>query len=150
MVISFSSFQCKRAHPPEVESIEAVKPLGAWGASITMTEKDMFYRDYTMDFVVPPPAVPILTDPITHKQFKVPTSPNEHAILKMFKFYGIDINKTYQCPACPLKADMRTLLPHLNNDQGINVFMIEGYENRFESHGWNFKQLGEWLESLGC
>ena len=164
MVISFSSFQCKRAHPPHLEDvikirerrerrierrrIEDVKPLRAYGKSEFTSYLDYKYIPWDGS-IVPPPAPAVLTDPITQKRFKVPNSPNEHEILKMFKFYGVDINKKYQCPACNLEADIRTLLPHLNNDEGVNVFMLDGFEDKFQSHGWNFKQLGEWMDTLG-
>ena len=166
MVISFSSFQCKRAHPPHLEDVIAIRkirerrierkrrdiePLRAYGKSeFTGYGSYLDYEYVPWDgSIVPQPAHPIYVDSITHKQFKVPTSPNEHEILKMFKFYGVDINKKYQCPVCNLEADMRTLLPHLNNDRGVNVFMVDGFEDKFQSHGWNFKQLGEWMDTLG-
>jgi len=144
MVISFKFLQCKRAHPPEIEVVikrrERRKSLHD-------------YRDYKfVSWDVPwdgtPAVKPMYTDQETGKQFTVP-SPNEKDILKMFNFYGIDLEKTYKCPVCDLKGNMRTLLPHLNNDQGVNVFIVEGYTERFGSHGWNFKQIGEWMAKEG-
>ena len=159
MVISFSSFQCKRANPPEIEAVIAIRKIRERRIERRRIEDvkplrgTVSYLDYKFmpwdGSIVPAPAHPIHIDPITHKQFKATNSPNEHEILKMFKFYGVDINKKYQCPACNLEADIRTLLPHLNNDEGVNVFMLDGFEDKFQSHGWNFKQLGEWMDTLG-
>jgi len=203
MVISFSSFQCKRAYPPEVEdvikirerrsrrerSIEDVKPLRAFGKSefeplkgYSVWSEPIGDISFTsLDGSIVPPANPIHIDPLTHKQFKAP-NPNEKDIGDMFRFYGIDA-EIYECPVCDLKGTLRTLLPHLNNiDRNPDVFYSDESEYLGElapkvdkpvseelvmtpsgrsfigtgiivqpirSHGWNFKQLGEWLETLG-
>lgn len=173
MVISFKFLQCKRAHPPEIKDVIAIrerrerwierrrvmtKPRAfgksefsvtlSSGASVTIDEGSAWMGGgYPFGSVKP--ADPFYIDPVTQKRFKVTNSPNEHEILKMFKFYGVDINKTYKCPACDLEADIRTILPHLNNDKGVNVFMLEGFTEKYGSHGWNFKQLGKWMETLG-
>ena len=171
MVISFSSFQCKRANPPEIKDVIAIRKRRAFGkseffslasprpiasrseASIVVDEGSASTGGGTFDRGYPfgciEPAIPFYVDPITRKQFKLTKSPNEDEILGMFKFYGIDINKIYQCPVCDLQANMREMLPHLNNDKGVNFFVLDGFMDKFESHGWNFKQLGEWMDSLG-
>jgi len=181
MGISFKFLQCKRAEPPEVESIECAVALKGSTSWSTYSEPigDVF-TGYAGAIVPHDTHI----DPLTHKQFKVP-QPNEKDIGDMFKFYGIDLEKTYQCPACDLKGSLRTLLPHLNNtdsgfietvyptpkptpeiDKPIVKGSVDGaiaipsgettfpYGDSFvgeihESHGWNFKQLGEWMKTLG-
>ena len=194
MVISFSSFQCKRANPPEIEDVIKIRERRSIRQrrieDVEPLRGTVSYLDYKFmpwdGSIVPAPAHPIHIDPITHKQFKATNSPNEHEILKMFKFYGVDINKIYQCPVCNFEADMRTLLPHLNNiDRTPDVFYADESEYLGElapkvdkpapevdrpvsgevfgvssgrsfsivepisSHGWNFKQIGEWMDTLG-
>jgi len=182
MVISFSSFQCKRAHPPEIEdvikirerrsrrerSIKDVEPLKGY-ACWSEPLGDISYVPWDASVVAP--AEQIHIDPLTHKQFKVP-QPNEVDISNMFEFYGIDA-KIYECPVCDLKGTLRTLLPHLNNTESgfigtvyatpkptpevdrpasgeITIPSGDSFIGEMhESHGWTFKQLGEWLETLG-
>ncbi len=169
MGISFKFLQCKRAEPPEVESIEcavALKGSTSWSEP---------FEDYTCGIswggAIVAPAEQIHIDPLTHKQFKVP-QPNEKDIGDMFKFYGIDA-EIYECPVCDLKGSLRTLLPHLNNTESgfigtvyatpkptpevdrpasgeITIPSGDSFIGEIhESHGWTFKQLGEWLETLG-
>ena len=185
MVISFSSFQCKRAHPTEIEDVikirerrdrrgrvmtEPLKGYSVWSEPLG----DISYVPW--DGSVVAPAEQIHIDPLTHKQFKVP-QPNEKDIGDMFKFYGIDA-EIYECPVCDLKGSLRTLLPHLNNTESgfigtvyatpkptpedcdcevdrpasgeITIPSGDSFIGEIhESHGWTFKQLGEWLETLG-
>ena len=211
MVISFSSFQCKRAHPPHLEDviairkirerralrkrrIEEIRPLGSFGASLSMTKRDdVFYREYTADYVVPAIAETmdeyksVHIDPVTKKRFKLPNAPSSVDITNMFKFYGIG-DKIHKCPACGMEGNMRSLLPHLNNidragdlfkadegeylgertpevDKPVVVESVEadrisgeiwipsggrvGIVEPIRSHGWNFKQIGEWMNTLG-
>ena len=175
MGISFKFLQCKRAEPPEVESIECAKPIKGSTSWSTCSEPigDIFIG-YAGAIV--PHAEQIHIDPLTHKQFKVP-QPNEKDIGDMFKFYGIDA-EIYECPVCDLKGSLRTLLPHLNNTESgfigtvyatpkptpedcdcevdrpasgeITIPSGDSFIGEIhESHGWTFKQLGEWLETLG-
>jgi len=174
MGISFKFLQCKRSHPPEVESIECAVALKG---STSWSDWSEPIGDYTItsggawDGAMVPPAKPIYIDPVTHKQFKVP-QPNEKDIGDMFKFYGIDA-EIYECPVCDLKGSLRTLLPHLNNTESgfietvyttpkptpevdrpasgeITIPSGDSFIGEIhESHGWTFKQIGKWMESLG-
>ena len=61
---------------------------------------------------------------------------------KIQKKFGEDLqHKEVKCPACNRIADIRGLLPHLNNSP------IDGMVH--PSHGWTFKQIGQWLQSIG-
>ena len=209
MVISFSSFQCKRAKPPEIEDvikirerrslrqrrIEEIRPLRhPFGTSMfTSKRDDVFYREYTADYVVPAIAETmdeyksVHIDPVTKKRFKLPNAPSSIDITNMFEFYGIG-DKIHKCPACGMEGNMRSLLPHLNNidripdmfyadeseylgevapkvDKPVVVESVEadrisgeiwtpsggrvGIVEPIRSHGWNFKQIGEWMAKEG-
>jgi len=172
MGISFKFLQCKRAEPPEVETIECAVALKGSTSWSTCSEPigDVFIG--YAGAIVPPDELHI--DQETGKKYKVP-QPNEVDISNMFEFYGID-SEIHQCPVCDLKGTLRTLLPHLNNTESgfiETVYptpkstpdkpIVKGSESGaiaipsgssfigeiHPSHSWTFKQLGEWLETLG-
>lgn len=74
--------------------------------------------------------------------------PTEGSVREMLKFYGIDYDEVIICPVCGVQVKMRSMLPHLNNS-GDDCFDVDGELRMFPNHNWTFKQLGEWLESLG-
>jgi uncharacterized C2H2 Zn-finger protein len=102
------------------------------------------------------PSEPIYTDHETLRQYKAPM-PKEIDIAQMLEFFGIDQDEILKCPECDLHVRMRTLLPHLNNT--AHGYYMDELENpnpidmnnlrRYDDHGWTFKQMGEWLASLG-
>lgn len=83
----------------------------------------------------------------TVKPFKT-VMPTEDRVREMLKFFGIDYEEIVECPVCKVKVKMRSMLPHLNNDEN-DCFDVDGKIRVFPNHNWTFKQLGEWLESLG-
>ena len=145
MGISFRFLQCKRAHPPDI------------APTATVEAKPYLYTSH-MDYHIEVPVEPKYFDTVTQKHFTIPPT-KEEDILKMLDFYGIDKTKIYQCPVCSLQANMRSLLPHLNNstsdagyyDTAIPSGIVMGVSRciEYKSHGWDFKQLGKWMESLG-
>jgi len=70
-------------------------------------------------------------------------SKNDSQYAKTYKFYGLDPDKIYGCPACNKKERLGTILPHLNNER------IDFDCTNRDSHGWTFKQIGEWLKEIG-
>lgn len=145
MGISFSSLQCKRSHPPEVKE-EIV-----WETPPRISASS--WKGFSYEFIEPLDTS--FVDPTTKKRFKA-SQPDEQDITDMLSFYGIDQTKTYKCPVCDLKGSLRTLLPHLNNTSTGYIEISESTGSSIagvcelrESHGWNFKQLGKWMESLG-
>ena len=60
---------------------------------------------------------------------------------KMANTYGIDFYEMTQCPACDKVESMSAIIAHLSNEP--DTICNKG------AHDWSFKQIGEWLKTLG-
>ncbi len=84
--------------------------------------------------------------------------PTQREVDDMLKFFGLDPDKTVDCPECDMKVQIKYMIIHLN-DKGLTWSSI--YEmsqepkagptqiKSFKNHMWTFKQIGKWLESIG-
>ena len=82
-------------------------------------------------------------DTISDFKRNIPTGED---VNEMLEFYGIDSDKTFQCPACTeMGAVMRVMITHLNDSGYLQTPIGVMVKN----HDWTFKQIGKWLEKLG-
>ncbi len=63
---------------------------------------------------------------------------------KMFDISADGFYKRYACPVCFHEMPLISMLAHLNNLPRDRAMF-----NITPSHSWSFKQIGEWLESIG-